>query len=328
MLTSGITQQTYARTGTFKYRLAIPIRPFWDQPVWNLICNKLPVGPQGAKGTMFKGKRVNISLQQDSVTSGFVSRDCSSERDALAGQHEKQRLSIHLFHLIVFGSYPMPLAQFQLALKGHRCEEYTGHIPPPRFQCLMAAGEEQGRSKSHKKVQTAIKIISQLIFSRSPVSPSLLFKNVFILLLLPAQSIFSEQQINKAEPNLLAVCIFFEYRGRESLLWFLALWTFIHFKLFLHERVGLYNCGDIKYAAKCGFRYRNIQKHIDFFRPDIYMMHSKECVELHYHGICIEILNHEVMIWQASMVPLAPAGRFCNYITYSHVSQLKLVFAA
>lgn len=46
-----------------------------------------------------------------------------------------------------------------------------GHIPPPPFQCLMAAGEEQGRSKSHKKVQTAIKIISQLIFSRSPVSP-------------------------------------------------------------------------------------------------------------------------------------------------------------
>lgn len=126
MPTSGITQQTYARRGTFKYRFATPIRPCWDQPVWNLIFNKLPVGPQGAKGTMFKGKRVNICLQQDSVTSGFVSRDCSSERDAQAGQHEKQSLSIHFFHLIVFGSYPLPLEQFQLALKGHPCEEYTG----------------------------------------------------------------------------------------------------------------------------------------------------------------------------------------------------------
>lgn len=116
-------------TYTLKYRLAIPIRPCWDQSVWNLICNKLLVGPKGQKEQCS-----NASMWTLACSRTVYHHTLSTETVLLKGCSGsiKSRailswcLSIQLFHLIVFGSYPMPLALFQLALKGHPFEEYTG----------------------------------------------------------------------------------------------------------------------------------------------------------------------------------------------------------
>lgn len=70
---------------------------------------------------------------------------------------------------MVFGYYPTAYGIVSISIRA----KSTPGSPAPSFQCLKVVGAEQGQSKSQKKVQTAIKIIPQLIFSRSAISLTL-----------------------------------------------------------------------------------------------------------------------------------------------------------